>query len=65
MNLTVLNVVRAAHVQPRLSCMWVATGNPRQPLACVWIDREEQHEEAAASGDVAAGAEGHIVRLTA
>jgi hypothetical protein len=23
-----------------LSCVWVATGNPAQPLACVWIDRD-------------------------
>lgn len=23
-----------------LCCAWVATGNSRQPLACIWIDRE-------------------------
>ena len=23
-----------------LNCVWIETGNPRQPLACVWIDRE-------------------------
>ena len=23
-----------------LHCVWIETGNPRQPLACVWIDRE-------------------------
>ncbi len=23
-----------------LSCVWIETGNPKQPLACVWIDRE-------------------------
>ncbi len=23
-----------------LSCVWVGTGNPAQPLACVWIDRD-------------------------
>jgi hypothetical protein len=22
----------------RLSCVWIETGNPLQPLACVWID---------------------------
>jgi len=22
-----------------LSCTWVETGNPKQPLACVWLDR--------------------------
>lgn len=21
-----------------LSCVWIETGNPRNPLACVWID---------------------------
>jgi hypothetical protein len=26
--------------RPRLGlyCVWIATGNPRQPLACIWID---------------------------
>jgi len=24
----------------RLSCVWNQTGNPSQPLACVWIDRD-------------------------
>jgi hypothetical protein len=23
-----------------LSCAWTKTGNPRQPLACVWIDHD-------------------------
>jgi hypothetical protein len=23
-----------------LSSVWIATGNPAQPLACVWIDRD-------------------------
>jgi hypothetical protein len=23
-----------------LSCVWIATGNPAQPLACVWVDRD-------------------------
>jgi hypothetical protein len=22
-----------------LSCTWVETGNPNQPLACIWLDR--------------------------
>ena len=22
----------------RLTCAWVQTGNPRNPLACVWFD---------------------------
>ncbi len=24
-----------------LSCVWIKTGNPAQPLACRWIPREE------------------------
>jgi len=24
----------------RLSSVWIQTGNPSQPLACVWIDRD-------------------------
>jgi hypothetical protein len=23
-----------------LSCVWIYTGDPAQPLACVWIDRD-------------------------
>jgi hypothetical protein len=26
-------------VRTRLDCKWIETGNPRQPLACVWTDR--------------------------
>ncbi len=26
--------------RPGLYCVWIATGNPRQPLACIWIDAE-------------------------
>jgi len=36
-----------------LSCVWIETGNPKQPLARVWVDREMRifdaagrHEEA-------------------
>lgn len=24
----------------QLSCVWIETGNPSQPLACVWIDED-------------------------
>ena len=23
-----------------LSCVWIETGNPARPLACVWVDRD-------------------------
>jgi hypothetical protein len=65
MNLTVLNVVRAAHVEPTLSCVWVATGNPRQPLACMWIDRTERQTQVSNIGEVASAGEAHLVELTA
>jgi len=25
-----------------LSCIWIGTGNPAQPLACVWVDRDQR-----------------------
>lgn len=30
-----------------LSCVWIPTGNPRQPLVCVWTDRRESKTEPA------------------
>ncbi len=30
-------IIRPIPIRPiPLACRWVATGNPRQPLACVW-----------------------------
>jgi hypothetical protein len=37
-----LPLSRTADRNPRpgaLSCVWIPTGNLRQPLACVWIDQ--------------------------
>jgi hypothetical protein len=34
-----------------LTCVWIPTGNPRQPLACVWTDRRETETEPALSGE--------------
>jgi len=31
---------RSHPMRGALSAAWIATGNPRHPLACVWIDRE-------------------------
>ena len=33
----------------RLVCAWVATGNPRTPLACVWVDPDARGDTKAAS----------------
>lgn len=32
--------LRHHRTRAALSAAWIATGNPRRPLACVWIDRE-------------------------
>ena len=38
-----------------LNCVWIETGNPKQPLACVWIDREvriaQDQEDSQLQGD--------------
>ena len=26
----------------RLTCSWVATGNAKQPLACIWVETGER-----------------------
>jgi hypothetical protein len=28
-----------------LSCTWAQTGNPNQPLACVWLDRRPRKRD--------------------
>ncbi len=40
MNLHVFENTPLARIAPAITCVWIVTGNPRQPLACVWIDRE-------------------------
>jgi len=40
-----------------LSCTWVETGNPNQPLACVWLyrrlrERDRSSREAGASASL-------------
>jgi hypothetical protein len=39
MNNNVLTLQKTA----RLTCAWVSTGNPRNPLACVWVDTNAQN----------------------
>jgi hypothetical protein len=39
-----LAVSRTPERNPRrgpLSCVWIPTGNPRQPLVRVWVDRRD------------------------
>ena len=32
------NKILTLHMPARLTCVWVSTGNPRNPLACVWAE---------------------------
>ena len=33
----------------RMTCTWVATGNPRKPLTCFWAEYYTQQQTSAAS----------------
>lgn len=33
----------------RLTCAWVPTGNPRNPLACVWVETNARKNSKEAS----------------
>ena len=37
----------------RLTCAWLPTGDPRQPLACVWTVARQFRPASAAQSDVA------------
>ena len=41
----------------RLTCFWVRTGNPRNPLACVWVDTNvcSNPKEASSSNNKSGG----------
>jgi hypothetical protein len=34
------NIIRNHRIADALDCVWIQTGNPRQPLACVWMENE-------------------------
>lgn len=36
------NTIVKFPVANRVPCAWIRTGNPRQPLACVWIDADRR-----------------------
>jgi hypothetical protein len=40
MNLNSVQQTRVERGRATLSCVWIATGNPRRPLECVWIDSD-------------------------
>ena len=37
----VISIVPMAQ-RSTLSCVWIKTGNPRQPLVCTWIDHAQR-----------------------
>jgi hypothetical protein len=43
------NNILTLHKPLRLTCFWVRTGNPRNPLACVWMESNAQNNGIAAS----------------
>jgi hypothetical protein len=47
----------------RLTCIWIETGDPRQPLACVWMDSDRTFINAATARSAKAEVEG--IRLCA
>jgi hypothetical protein len=53
MTNTILTLQRAA----RLTCFWVRTGNPRNPLACVWAETKPRsnYKEASSSNNESGG----------
>jgi hypothetical protein len=67
MNLKSVQQSRVARNAPSLSCVWIATGNPRQPLACVWIDSEVSFvlEATGTTDQSAAPGEEHLGGLAA
>jgi len=43
-----------------LSCVWIRTTDPKQPLACVWIDHAQTGRAGSTSlGNKDSGAEAH------
>lgn len=67
MNVQALEQRSVARNASSLSCIWISTGNPRQPLACVWIDNEVQFalEATGTTDHAAASGEDHLVGLAA
>ncbi|HVJ07557.1 MAG TPA: hypothetical protein VM554_04185 [Acidisarcina sp.] len=56
--------LRANRRPQGVSCVWVPTGNARQPLVCVWIDAETK-SVAGNSREAVAGGESHLGLLAA
>jgi hypothetical protein len=54
---TMFNNNLTLHRAVRLTCSWVRTGNPRNPLACVWVDSNARNngKEASSSNDESGG----------
>jgi hypothetical protein len=48
-----------------LFCVWLETGNARQPLACIWIDPAAATGANNSGREAAASGEDHLGRLVA
>jgi hypothetical protein len=59
MNKTIYNFPKAE----RLTCIWIETGDPGQPFACVWMDSDRIFLNAANARSARAEVEG--IRLCA
>jgi hypothetical protein len=46
-----------------ITCVWIWTGDPRQPLACLWMDANPRNPNAALAASTETRVEG--VRLCA
>jgi hypothetical protein len=42
------NKILTLRTTGRLTCTWVPTGNPRNPLACVWTETAARNSSTAA-----------------
>lgn len=65
MNPFCLNQVQRARTTAGLHCVWIETGNPLQPLACVWVDPEVNLAGEATADDAVATGEDNLGKLAA
>jgi hypothetical protein len=57
------NIFRTIRETGHLTCAWVSTGNPKSPLACVWMAEEPSY--AACTTHVSTNSEVGRMRLCA
>ena len=60
-----MNKLYLIQTRVRLTCAWVATGNPKMPLACVWTGSKAAQAARVASSTDEAGHEAGRIHLCA